>query len=227
MDLKIQDVAELLSISEETVLHWLLEGKIPSYKLNDQHRFSRIEVENWMQQNPYFMGKHSKEETVLSGSQQFSLYRALNRGGVHHTIEGVNKKQVICNTLAIVAGQLHLDAGVLSELFLDREKLMSTGFNHGVAVPHARECIQHIPFDLVSVVFLKNPIDYGALDQQPVHTLFFLFATSDKTHLHLLAKIAHLSSHPQALDFFQTRPEKGSFMEFVREWEGKLSCHGT
>ena len=48
MDLKIKDVAELLSVSETTIRRWLTGGKIPAYRLNHQYRFSRIEIENWM-----------------------------------------------------------------------------------------------------------------------------------------------------------------------------------
>lgn len=48
MDLKIKDVAELLSVSETTIRRWLIGGKIPAYRLNHQYRFSRIEIENWM-----------------------------------------------------------------------------------------------------------------------------------------------------------------------------------
>src|SRR5579872_484768 len=48
MDLKIKDVAELLNVSETTIRRWLIDGKIPAYRLNHQYRFSRIEIENWM-----------------------------------------------------------------------------------------------------------------------------------------------------------------------------------
>jgi PTS system nitrogen regulatory IIA component len=48
MDLKLKDVAELLNVSEATVRRWVADGKIPYYRLNQQHRFSRTEVENWV-----------------------------------------------------------------------------------------------------------------------------------------------------------------------------------
>ena len=48
MDLKIGDVAELLQVSEKTIRRWLAEEKIPSYRINDQYRFSLMEIENWM-----------------------------------------------------------------------------------------------------------------------------------------------------------------------------------
>ena len=124
--------------------------------------------------------------------------------------------------MSAIAEKLQLDAEVLSELLIDREKLMPTALNNGIAVPHSRECLEQIPFDLISIVFLNKPIDYGALDGKPVHTLFFLFASDDKIHLQLLAKIAHLSSNPQTLAFLKTRPDKTALLEFIRDWETNL-----
>jgi len=238
MDLKIKDVAELLNVSETTIRRWLLDGKIPAYKLNRQYRFSRIEIENWMMTRKLNISENEtkflptgeeqifpvkEEEHSRSGQQQFSLYRAINRGGVYRNIPATDKEQLIKATMQQIASPLRLDAEVLSEMLLDREKLMPTAFNKGVAVPHARECLQHVPFDLVTIVFPEKPIEYGALDGQPVDVLFFLFATKDKTHLHLLAKIAHLSSDEEALAFLKTRPEKGPLMEYIRNWEGKIT----
>jgi len=62
-------------------------------------------------------------------------------------------------------------------------------------------------------------MDYGALDGRPVHTLFFLFSSSDKRHLHLLSKIAHLSSQKDALEFLLTRPTKESLLSYIKRWE--------
>ncbi|NGX60055.1 MAG: Nitrogen regulatory protein [Chlamydiae bacterium] len=238
MDLKIKDVAELLNVSETTIRRWLLDGKIPAYKLNRQYRFSRIEIENWMMKQKLNLAEGTKEilatgeeqiypvekgAPAKAGNQQFSLYRAINRGGVYQNVSGKTKNEVICNTMPLIAEKMRLDPDVLAELLLDRERLMPTAFNNGIAVPHARECLQHVPFDLVSVVFLQEPIEYGALDQKPVDILFFLFATGDKIHLHLLAKIAHLSSDEEILKFLRTHPEKNALLEKVREWESTLN----
>lgn len=237
MDLKIKDVADLLSVSETTVRRWLLDGKIPAYKLNRQYRFSKIEIENWMMEQKmhpeaaafqhFSSGEEQiyplkKENSQTPGIQQFSLYRAINRGGAHLHVPGKDKETVICNAMEKIAPILRLDPEVLSELLLDREKLMPTAFNHGVAVPHARECLQRTPFDLVAVVFPETPVEYGALDENPVDILFFLFATGDKIHLHLLSKLAHLSSNKEALEFFRTHPEKSKLLEYVRQWEGTV-----
>ncbi len=237
MDLKIKDVAELLNVSETTIRRWLLDGKIPAYKLNRQYRFSRIEIENWMMKRKLVTGDDTRdfqptgeeqiyplkeEQKAQPGNQQFSLYRAINRGGVYKGIKGDTKEEVIRNATDLIAGTLRLDPAVLAELLLDREKLMPTAFNNGIAVPHARESIQHVPFDLVTVVFPEKPIEYGALDEKPVEVLFFLFATGDKKHLHLLAKIAHFGSDDKALETLKSQPEKAKLLEFIKQWEGSL-----
>ncbi len=246
MDLKIKDVAELLNVSEKTIRRWLADGKIPAYRLNSQYRFSRIEIENWVlscrlsKQESGFLDLTPQQRSVLPGEsaqqdltrddggqapgmQQFSLYRAIHKGGIYSDVPGETKGDIIRGTMKLVAGILGRDADVLSELLLDREKLMPTALNHGIAVPHTREFVFDGPFDVAVIVFPKKPIEYGALDGEPVHTLFFLFASGDKRHLHLLAKIAHLSSNPKALDFFKQRPDKQQCLEFVRTWESSLA----
>jgi PTS system nitrogen regulatory IIA component len=100
---------------------------------------------------------------------------------------------------------------------------MPTALNNGVAVPHTRDFLLQDPFDVIVVVFPQQPMEYGALDGKPVHTLFFLFSSADKRHLHLLAKLAHLSGNESALEYLKTKPSKDHFLEFIREWESKLT----
>jgi PTS system nitrogen regulatory IIA component len=240
MDLNITDVSELLNVSKTTIRRWLSSGKIPGYRLNHQYRFSRAEIENWMircklkpveegvspfgekQIYPPVAEEGQKELISRSGIQQFGLYRAIHQGDVFDQIPGKTKEEIIRATTLAVSQKLCVDHEVLSELLLDREKLMPTALNHGIAVPHTRDFLIPSPFDRVVVVYPKEPIPYGALDGKDVHTLFFLFASSDKRHLHLLAKLAHLCSHQEFLDFLKTKPDKMKVLEHVKHWEGQL-----
>src|SRR5271169_4397923 len=100
MDLKIKDVAELLNVSETTIRRWLTDGKIPAYRMNHQYRFSRIEIENWMmscklapagpfaEEQIYPSNLEEKETSQRGGMQQFSLFRAINNGGVLTEVPG-------------------------------------------------------------------------------------------------------------------------------------------
>jgi PTS system nitrogen regulatory IIA component len=231
MDLKLKDVAQLLDVSEETVRRWISASKIPYYRLNQQYRFSRSEIENWVlscKQEGEFSPFDPEEEGERSlGSHQFGLFRAIHKGGVYSGISGDTKEEVICAAMQKIAADLHLDAEVITELLLDREKLMPTALSNGVAVPHTRDFLLQESFDVVSVVFPKKPIEYGALDGKPVHTLFFLFACDDKRHLHLLAKLAHLSSKPDNLAFLKRHPSKAQLLDAIKEWESNLKPRET
>lgn len=238
MDLKIRDVADLLNVSETTIRRWLVDGKIPAYRINNQYRFNRLEIEDWLMgqklgknHHPATHSGHSinseqPEEAVSSqvsgGSKQFSLYRAIHKGGVLHDIPGHTKEEVIRATMKQLATELNLDADVISDLLMDREKLQPTALNNGIAIPHTRDFLLNSHFDMLAVVFPKHPIEYGALDNKPVHTLFFLFASDDKRHLHLLAKTAHLSSQPKTLQFLQSKPSKDKLLEYIKIWESNI-----
>lgn len=225
MDLKIKDVADLLNVSETTVRRWLSEGKIPSYKIDGQHRFSRGEIQNWVvarKPQQHEAGDEAAAASPKGGSKQFSLYRSVNNGGVLHDVPGTTKELVIRNAMAQIAQGLNLDAEVLSDLLMDRENLQPTALNNGIGVPHTRDFLLNAHQDVVAVVFPKQPIDYGALDGKPVHTLFFLFASEDKRHLHLLAKIAHLCSQPAAIELLKAKPSKEALLAYVKDWEAAI-----
>ena len=232
MDLKLKDVAELLNVSETTIRRWVSDGKIPYYKLNQQFRFSRSEIENWVLSckqggvSP-FSREDQEVHTERLGTQQFGLYRAVHKGGVYRDIPGETKEEVIRFAMREIARDLHLDAEVLTELLLERENLMPTALSHGIAVPHTRDFLLQDSYDVVAVVFPKQPIEFGALDGEPVHTLFFLFACDDKRHLHLLAKLAHLSSKEENIAFMQTHPNKVEFLDYVKAWESNVGARSA
>lgn len=240
-DLKIKDVAELLSISETTVRRWLTDRKIPAYRINHQFRFSRTEIEDWVMSqkigredslSPFNSTTQLQKDVQpitevrarTKGSHQFSLYRALNNGGVYLNVPGTGKEEVLRNTVNLLAHPLNLDPAVLSELLLDREKLMPTGLNNGIGMPHARDFLLNSHRDVVVLAFPEKPIyDYGSLDGKPVHALFFLFATEDKIHLHLLAKIAHLVGQKEAIELLQSKPSKKEILTYIRQWEASIN----
>lgn len=233
MDLNTKDVSELLNISEAAIQSWAASGKIPAYQLQGQYRFNRLEVENWMIEKNYHLEslKDSfldKEEEVnqirtSSGSNQYSLYRAVHKGGVLYNIPGNTKDEVIRNAMVEIAPRINSNADIMTNLLLDREKMMSTGLNNGFAVPHTRDFLLNTHYDHVSIVFPQKPIEYNSLDNQSVHTLFFLFASNHKRHLQLLAKIAHLASNSAYQHIFTDKPHREDILDAIKDWESRLN----
>ncbi|MCE5293740.1 MAG: PTS sugar transporter subunit IIA [Chlamydiales bacterium] len=221
MDLELQEVAGLLNVPENVLLKLVTDGKVPSYNINGSFRFNRQEIETWVMTEK---GPNDELESLKpsTGSLRYNLFRALNNGDVFTDIEADNKQSLIRQTMQRLAPSLKLDADVLYELFMDRENLVSTAVGSGFAIPHARDFLMAGHRDAVAVVFLNTPINYGALDGKPVHTLFFLLASDDKRHLALLSKIAHLSSSPAMLELLAKKPQKMELLEIIKDWETQL-----
>ena len=116
------------------------------------------------------------------------------------------------------ASSLSLPADrILSEL-LKREKLGSTGTGGGIAIRHARIPGLDKPFGIL--VRLKEPIDFDAIDSQPVDLLFLLLlpVTSDKEQLNALASVARiLGNSNSARDLRRSRDSEGLFRTIVMD----------
>jgi PTS system nitrogen regulatory IIA component len=103
----------------------------------------------------------------------------------------VNSKKQAIQELAARAARLtgHNERAIF-ETLLQREKLGSTGVGSGVAIPHGKLAKLDKLFGLFAR--LERPIDFDALDGQPVDLIFLLLApeTAGADHLKALARIA-------------------------------------
>jgi nitrogen PTS system EIIA component len=109
----------------------------------------------------------------------------------------VNSKKQAMQELASKAAKLtgQNERGIF-EILLQREKLGSTGIGHGVAIPHGKLPKLEKLFGLFAR--LDRPIDFEALDSQPVDLIFLLLApeAAGADHLKALARIARLLRDP-------------------------------
>jgi len=105
-------------------------------------------------------------------------------------IRASDKETLLEQLAQKAAGKVKLrDDEILSAL-LKRETLGSTGMGNGVAIPHARFPGIEKPFGMVAR--LKQPIDFDAIDGQPVDVVFLLLlpAASEGEQLGALACVA-------------------------------------
>jgi nitrogen PTS system EIIA component len=85
-----------------------------------------------------------------------------------------------------------LDRGAVLAKIQEREKLGSTGFGRGVAIPHAR--VPGVSRPMSAVLRLEAPVDFVAVDGRPVDLVFGLLSPehAGATHLHALAAISRM-----------------------------------
>jgi len=112
-------------------------------------------------------------------------------------VSGASKKRV----LEFIAHKVceespDLDADDVFDSLLERERLGTTGLGHGVAIPHCRlpDCDHTIGI----LIQLTEPVDFQAMDKQPVDLVFALLVPDDDPdeHLQTLKTIAEKFSQP-------------------------------
>ena len=112
------------------------------------------------------------------------------------------KKQVLHELAARAAMLTGQNERVIFDILMQREKLGSTAVGNGIAIPHGKLPTLTRLFGLFAR--LERPIDFEALDNQPVDLVFLLLAPegAGADHLKALARIARLLArsrdHPQA-----------------------------
>src|SRR5947199_4630823 len=108
-----------------------------------------------------------------------------------------NKKQVLQELAAKAAELSGQSERAILEILLQREKLGSTGVGNGVAIPHGKLAKLANVFGLFAR--LERPVDFEALDGQPVDLIFLLLAPegAGADHLKALARVARLLRDPE------------------------------
>lgn len=107
-------------------------------------------------------------------------------------VAAASRKAVLAGVATAAAAIVDGDARDIGDRLAAREKLGSTGFGHGVAIPHAR-----LPgLAAVTGVFarLAHPVEFGAVDDLPVDLVFVLLSPVDAgaDHLKALARVSRL-----------------------------------
>jgi PTS system nitrogen regulatory IIA component len=107
------------------------------------------------------------------------------------------KKQTLQEVAARAAELTGQNERTIFEILVQREKLGSTGVGNGIAIPHGKLAKLDKLFGLFAR--LERPIDFEALDGQPVDLVFLLLAPegAGADHLRALARVARLLRDPE------------------------------
>lgn len=119
----------------------------------------------------------------------------------------------------LTEGHPELNARNVFSCLVSRERLGSTGFGGGVALPHGR--LEHS--DTVSGAFLhlNEPVDFDAIDRQGVDLLFALVVPShcEERHLALLAQLAELFNDPDRRQAMRAAHSPREVLQLLQAWQ--------
>ncbi len=111
-------------------------------------------------------------------------------GGIKVIGAASSKKRLFHDLGDLAESNFGVDHSTVVDALLEREGLGPTGVGHGVALPHAH--LSGLRKVCGLFVRIKKPLDFDAVDRQPVDLAFALFAPEDAgvEHLKALALIS-------------------------------------
>ena len=221
MDMRIKDLVKLLAVPEKSIRQWVKENKIPHHVISHQVRFNRAEINEWIldarpELAPKLLG-------LSIAGRQTRLTDLIRLGGIHYDLPGRTVQEILKNALESFHTPDGLSKSDLLATLIDREAMMTTAVGRGIAIPHPRTpIITKVKDSRVAVFLLKEPIDFGALDGRPVHTLFLPLTENPRRHLEVLSKISYLCQLPEFLERLEARRPEDEILNFIqareREW---------
>lgn len=204
-------------------------GRIPGHKRGGVWTFQATEVTQWLEQE---MRTFSDPELSAIESSQASpelnpeipVTSLMKLETVQVPLEGRTKRSIL-EGLVEVAGRTYQiwEPATVLKAVLEREELMSTAFDTGVAIPHPRQTLTDAIGDSV-IAFGRtpSPIPFGASNNSLTDMFFLVICRDARTHLHVLARLGRMLQQPGFIDQLREAPDSQSAYQVICEVEARV-----
>lgn len=227
--LSLEELAQFLGRDRREIEKLVQRGRIPGRKLQGEWQFHATEVTHWLEQE---MREYSGEELQglerahhdSEADMRCPVRSLLHPETVQIPLEARTKRSVL-EALIEVAGrtwQIWNPAEILRAV-QQREEVMSTGFESGVAIPHPRNPLpEAYGQSLIAFGRTFSGIPFGAPRRQ-LSDLFFLVLCRDaRTHLHVLSRLGRMIQLPGFLEELRATDDNQRAYEIVCQADERL-----
>lgn len=224
MRLTVEGVKELFNVSEKTIYRWIKSNGLPAYRINNQYRFNRTDLLVWASEHRVDVSPAILQSNEQTSSQSATVSDALETGGIYYRVEGYDKVSVLGSVVELLRLPDRVDRAMLLEILLAREEMGSTSIGEGLAIPHPRNpIVLNVTRPSITLCFLDKPIDFDAIDGQPVNTLFTMVSPTIHSHLHLLSRLMFCLRNPEFRKALTLQRSRQEIFDVTRQAESALT----
>jgi PTS system nitrogen regulatory IIA component len=128
-----------------------------------------------------------------------------------------SKKRLLHDIAGIAEACYQTDYSQTVEALIERESLGPTGVGGGIALPHAR--LEQLDKVVGAFVLLENPVEFDAIDKQPVDIVFGLFApkSAGVEHLKALALVSRTLREQSIVAKLRSNPKPATLYAILTE----------
>lgn len=203
-------------------------GRLPGHRVEGNWRFHPAEIRMWLEQE---MRGYTMSE--LAAFEESPLGRSADRSPLTETLHvetvqvplDARTRHSVLESLLEVAGrtwQVWEPAALLAAI-LEREKVMSTGFENGAAIPHPRNPLPAaIGASIVAYGRALSGIPFGAPRGVLTDVFFLVLCRDSRTHLAVLARLGRLLQAPRFLEDLRSCTNSAESYEIIRTADEQL-----
>ncbi len=225
----IEELARQLGRDVRIVEKLASKGKIPGRKVNSRWEFQSAEIREWIENN--YSNYSEGELAALEKSQQSEhldescpVSTLLTPETIEIPLQARTKRSVMERLVEVAGRTWHVwSPEIVLKATLDREDLMSTAFDEGVAIPHPRSPLPNeLGESVMALGITSRGIPFGG--GRELTDVFFLVLCRDaRTHLQILARLGRLIRTPDFLAHLREAESPEEAWEFIGQTEQSLS----
>lgn len=120
------------------------------------------------------------------------------------------------------SSELEMNVNDIVDVLKNREKLGSTGFGDGIAIPHGR--FEKLQDFMVGLISLENPVDFDSIDGEPVNTVMFIAAPvlQNSAHIKLLSVLSRFLIDKKNRDMIVSAEDEDHVYTRIVQWIKQL-----
>jgi PTS system nitrogen regulatory IIA component len=146
-----------------------------------------------------------------------ALADLLHPDAIIPALKVTSKKQLLQELATKAAKLTGVSEREIFDVILQRERLGSTGVGHGIAIPHGK--LSGISSIKGIFARIESPVDFEALDDEPVDLVFLLLAPegAGADHLKALSRIARVLRHQELVAKLRQTDSASAIYAFLNE----------
>lgn len=189
-------------------------GRIPGRKVGGEWQFHPTEITHWLEQE---MREYTDRELVLveqthrstEVSEQTPVSSLLKPEAVQVPLDARTKRSVLESMIEVAGRTWQIwQPAVILQAVQEREAVLPTAFEHGVAIPHTRNPLPDaLGQSVMAFGLVPGGIPFGAPNRGLTDLFFLVLCRDSRTHLQILARLGRLLQVPGFLDRLRSAPD--------------------
>jgi PTS system nitrogen regulatory IIA component len=218
----LDELVQRLGRDRRQVEKLVNRGVIPGRRIGGDWRFNEIEITHWLEQD--IRGLDDQGLAQLEQSQQTGIQNSRSPIAELLHLEtcdvplDAGTRPAVLQTLIEVAGRTWQvwDPALILKAVKDREDVMSTAFENGVAIPHPRNPLPDaIGQSIVAFGRTLSGIPFGAPGRNLTDLFFMVLAKDASTHLQILARLGRLLQRDGFVEELRSKESAAAAHEFI------------